>query len=128
MEGAGLWDAGQVAQATAWPAPGFQFSHWEEYGALRSTDNPLLVTMDQAHALTAVFAPTLTASVDTGADPVLAWLRWPDSTGSWMLEQSPGTQPLMWSPVDAPVSTIEGWNDLLLPLTDGATLFRLRRP
>ena len=128
LEGAGLWDAGLEVLATAWAAPGFQFSHWEEYGVLRSSANPLAVTMDQTHALTAVFAPVLEALVDTGADPVQAWLRWPDSTGSWMLEQSPGTYPPAWVPVDAPVSGVEGWNELYLPVTQGAVLYRLRRP
>lgn len=128
MEGAGPWEAGSVALANASPAVGFTFSHWEEQGLWLSQANPLALTMDQPHALTAVFAPVLSAAVDPLPDASRGWLRWPDSTGSWVLESSTMWLPAQWTPVDALVGTVNGVNEVEVPLTTGTRLYRLMRP
>jgi len=94
-----------VASVTAIPDSGYVFDHWELDASPAGSDNPIDVTMDADHSLTAFFAPptmvgwiegTVT-DFDTG-DPLEgatvstdAVSDVTDASGFYSLEVSPGT-------------------------------------
>jgi uncharacterized protein YqjF (DUF2071 family) len=56
--GAHSYVEGTVVPVTAAADTGYQFDHWELDTVNVGSANPYSVTMDQNHALTAVFVPT----------------------------------------------------------------------
>ena len=61
----GIYDVGEVVMATASPAAGWRFDHWE--GDVTGSENPIAITMNVNKSITAVFLETtgirLTAEV-----------------------------------------------------------------
>ncbi|WP_277480583.1 choice-of-anchor D domain-containing protein [Catalinimonas alkaloidigena] len=56
-----IFEEDEEVTLTATPASGSRFEKWS--GAVESTDNPLLITMEQSKALVAIFSPILPPSV-----------------------------------------------------------------
>jgi uncharacterized repeat protein (TIGR02543 family) len=85
----GVYEAGSTQTVTAIAAPDYEFVGWS--GALETTENPLVLTMNQDYTLTAQFRPThpsftFEEPFQAGDLDTLPWMN--ASSAPWRLESA----------------------------------------
>lgn len=123
--GAGSLPVGSTVSLQAVASAGFVFSHWEENGLVVGGAPALEFVLVADRVLEAVFTPVLSILHDAAGDPDGVTLGWPAPSAAWTLNETADPASGLWTPVLEPVETVDGWNRVRVPLTEGTRVFRL---